>query len=462
MNKLWVRLSLAFSGVVLVAVLILVATTILLERFDDNDRFNDRFLGEPGGLVAQLGRYYQTEQSWAGVEPLLVGAQAVFYKPNLTFLLADADQDIVYDPRPELVDTPLDGVETVAVMPIEVAGQTVGFLGVALNPDRLEQEARPALFIYRPLINGLLFIAAVGGVGGIIFGVVMSRGLTAPLNDLARAAKAFGSRNLSQRVAEKGSDELIAVARAFNEMAADLEQGEQLRRNLLADVAHELRTPLSVLQGNLRAILDEVYPLNLEEMARLYEHTRFLSRLVNDLHELAQAEAHQLHLNLQATDLTQLVKNTTDTFRPSAEAKGVRLKTELAERVPPVQVDAARITQVMQNLLANALRHTGEAGQITVKIEPNAANVQLTIADSGEGIPPEHLPHIFDRFYRADPARSRDRGGAGLGLAIARAIVEAHGGQISVSSSGVAGQGSEFRLKLPITNEGQPRSYPVG
>lgn len=450
MNKLWVRLSLAFSGVVLVAVLILVATTIVLDRFDDNDRFNDRFLREPGGLVTQLSGYYQTQQSWAGVGPLLVGAQAVFYKPNLTFLLANEDQEIVYDPRPELVGTPLDGVETVAVMPIQVDGQTVGFLGVALDPERFEQETRPPLFVYRPLINGLLFIAAVGGLGGIIFGVMMSRNLTAPLNNLADAAKAIGTRNLSRRVPEKGSDEMIKVAHAFNEMAADLEQAEQLRRNLLADVAHELRTPLSVLQGNLRAILDEVYPLNLEEMARLYEHTRFLSRLVSDLHELAQAEAHKLPLNLQETDLAQLVQKTTDTFRPSAEVKRVRLNVEVAERVPPVHVDAARITQVLQNLLANALRHTGEAGQITVKIEPNTTTVHLTIADTGEGIPPEHLPHIFDRFYRADPARSRDRGGAGLGLAIARAIVEAHGGQISVSSAGVPGQGSQFLLKLPV------------
>lgn len=450
MNKLWVRLSLAFSGVVLVAVLILVATTIVLDRFDDNDRFNDRFLREPGGLVTQLSGYYQARQSWAGVEPLLVGAQAVFYKPNLTFLLADGAREVVYDPRPEGVGQPLDGIETVAVLPIQVDGQTVGFLGVALSPERLERDTRPTIYIYRPLINGLLFIAAVGGLGGIIFGVIMSRNLTAPLNNLADAAKAIGTRNLSRRVPEKGSDEMIKVAHAFNEMAADLEQAEQLRRNLLADVAHELRTPLSVLQGNLRAILDEVYPLNLEEMARLYEHTRFLSRLVSDLHELAQAEAHKLPLNLQETDLAQLVQKTTDTFRPSAEVKRVRLNVEVAERVPPVHVDAARITQVLQNLLANALRHTGEAGQITVKIEPNTTTVHLTIADTGEGIPPEHLPHIFDRFYRADPARSRDRGGAGLGLAIARAIVEAHGGQISVSSAGVPGQGSQFLLKLPV------------
>jgi signal transduction histidine kinase len=168
--------------------------------------------------------------------------------------------------------------------------------------------------------RSLVAAAVVAAIGGIAFGIVMSRSLTAPLNSLAEAARDIGRRNLSRRVEEKGTDEMVAVAQAFNEMAAGLEESEQLRRNLLADTAHELRTPLSVLQGNLRAILDEVYPMNQEEMVRLYDHTRFLSRLVNDLHELAQAEARQLPLDLEPTDLTQLAQATADTFRPSAEA----------------------------------------------------------------------------------------------------------------------------------------------
>jgi signal transduction histidine kinase len=295
----------------------------------------------------------------------------------------------------------------------------------------------------------LFLVAVVAGVGGILFGVLMSRSLTAPLNSLAEAARAIGARNLSRRVAEKGSDEILAVARAFNEMAAALEEGEQLRRNLLADVAHELRTPLTVLQGNLRAILDEIYPLNREEIAHLYEHTRFLSRLVNDLHELAQAEARQLPLNLQETNLADLIETTGDTFRPSAEAKNIRLQTDLPADLPLLKVDAARLTQVLQNLLANALRHTPAGGTITIQARPAAGAVQLIISDTGEGIPPEHLPYIFDRFYRTDPARRRDHGGAGLGLAIARAIVEAHGGQISVASAGVPDRGASFTIQFP-------------
>jgi signal transduction histidine kinase len=301
------------------------------------------------------------------------------------------------------------------------------------------------------MAGSLLVTAILVGGGGIVFGVLMSRTLAAPLNNLAVTAKALGKRDLSQRVEEKGSDEMIAVARAFNEMAADLEQAEQLCRNLLADVAHELRTPLTVLQGNMRAILDEVFPCDDKEIARMYEHTRFLSRLVNDLHELAQAEAKQLPLDRQKTDLTQLITATSDTFRPDAETKEVTLNVDLSTDLPAIQVDAARLKQVLQNLLVNALRHTPAGGTITVGAEADTHTVCLTIADTGEGIPPEHLAHIFDRFYRADPARSRDRGGAGLGLAIVRAIVEAHGGTITVASEGVPGQGSTFTIQLPVS-----------
>jgi signal transduction histidine kinase len=295
----------------------------------------------------------------------------------------------------------------------------------------------------------LLAVAALAGLGGITFGSLMSRSLTAPLNNLAKGARAIGTRNFSQRVEERGSDEIIAVARAFNEMASNLEHAEQLRRNLLADVAHELRTPLSVLQGNLRAILDEVYPLDQTEVARLYEQTRFLSRLVNDLHELAQAEAGQLPLNKQETDLAELVKTTVETFRPSTEAKSISLQTELPVSLPSHRIDGERLKQVLQNLLANALRHTPSGGAITVRAASEPGFIRLSVADTGEGISAEHLPYIFDRFYRADPARSRDRGGAGLGLAIARAIAEAHGGQLSAASPGISGQGSVFTIQLP-------------
>ncbi len=448
MNKLWVRLSLAFTTMVLVAVVIVVLTGYIVSRFESDDaRFASWVLERSGGLINLLEDYYQQHRNWAGVAPIMSGAQTTLFKSDTSYVLVDRGNVIIYHARPDLIGQPASQTNLRYEIPLKVNNQPVGYLGFASVPAPAQDGNRRPPFL-RDLVQTLLVLAAVGGVAGAIFGVVMSRSVTAPLNDLAHAARAIGARKLNQRVTEKGTDEIIAVTRAFNDMASDLEEAETLRRNLLADVAHELRTPLSVLQGNLRAILDEVYPLDLDEMGRLYEQTRLLSRLVNDLHELAQAEAHQLPLNLQETDLSQLARSTVAVFRPDAEEKQVELAVNLAENLPSTRVDTARISQVLHNLLANALRHTPAGGRITLNVEPAEQSVSVSVSDTGEGIAPEHLPHIFDRFYRTDPARSRDVGGAGLGLAIARAIVEAHHGHLTAFSGGV-GQGTTFTMQLP-------------
>lgn len=453
MNKLWVRLSLGFSGMVLVAVFVVALAGFLVGLADQRDRrdFGRRPPREAAELVRDLSHLYRQQRDWSGSDLLLLRAQAEANlrrgpDRNLVYILADDRQNVIYSAQQDQIGRPLRRHNGDRLIPIRLDDRTVGYLGV-VPAVFLRGDETPA---FVRLLGGTLFTtAALAAVGGIVFGILMSRSLTAPLNNLADAARSIGARDLSKRVEEKGSDEMIAVTRAFNEMAADLEEAEQLRRNMLADVAHELRTPLTVVQGNLRAILDEVYPLDQSEVARLYEQTRLLSRLVNDLHELAQAEAKQLPLNREAIDIAELVETVSDTFHPSAEAKGVALRCKLDSDTPPVQVDAARLTQVLQNLLANALRHTPKGGSITVQLHPHSDTLRLSVTDTGEGIPPDHLPHVFDRFYRADPARTRDRGGAGLGLAIARALVEAHGGSISVTSVGVPGQGSRFTIDLP-------------
>ena len=287
----------------------------------------------------------------------------------------------------------------------------------------------------------------VGGVA-IIAGVWMSRTLTAPMAELGEAAQAIGRQDLSRRVRVKGTDEVQALAGRFNEMAAQLEEAEGLRRNLLADVAHELRNPLHVLQGNLQAILDGVYEMNDEEIARIYDQTRHLTAMVDDLHELSQAEAHQLPLDIVATDMAALVKESAEVFRPMARSAEIALRVELLGALPQVAADPERLRQVMNNLLSNALRHTPEGGHILVSVRRQGEMVEVAIEDSGAGIPAEHLDHVFVRFYRTDSARSRERGGAGLGLAIARAIVVEHGGWMKASSPG-PGQGSTFTFAIP-------------
>jgi two-component system OmpR family sensor kinase len=260
--------------------------------------------------------------------------------------------------------------------------------------------------------------------------------------------------DFSHRVQVGGSTEVAEVSQAFNEMSAALEQADELRKNLMADVAHELRTPLSVLQGNLQAILDDVYPLEKAEISRLYDQTRLLSRLVEDLRELALADAGKLHMNLQPTAVGQVLHGTSDHWALAAEQSGVHLAVQTAD-LPLVEADPDRVAQVLNNLLANALRHTPSGGSITVTASATAEGVRVAVADTGEGIAPEALPHIFDRFWRADRSRSHGEhwtGGSGLGLSIAQSLVRAQGGRIGAEST--LGKGSTFHFTLPLSRGG--------
>ena len=285
----------------------------------------------------------------------------------------------------------------------------------------------------------------------VILGVLLSRGLSAPIVALSKAAREIGSGDLQQRVpVNNHSQELDDLARSFNRMAADLESAETLRQNMLADISHELRTPLTALSGQLRGGLDHVYELDEAEIANLYSQTEHLIRLVEDLRLLAQAEARQLPLHKTVVSLTDLWQEITLNFTSLAAEKEVRFTTSLPPNLPTITADPMRLRQVFTNLLANALRHTPSGGRISVQVSHQAGVVTLTIADDGDGIAPEHLPHLFDRFYRTDRSRNRETGGTGLGLAIAKALVEEHGGKITAVSSGI-GQGSMFTLSFPTT-----------
>jgi signal transduction histidine kinase len=291
-------------------------------------------------------------------------------------------------------------------------------------------------------------VAIIIGAIAIGAGAWMSRRLTKPLLELEEAAVAIGQQDLSRRVPVHGSQEFLAVATAFNDMAALLEQEESLRRNMLADVAHELRHPVHILQGNLQAILDDVYPLAKNEIERLAEQTKHLSILVNDLHILAQAEAQQLPLFKQKSDIANLVKETAASYTSLAAARNINLRVELLGTMPDsVYVDAARMRQAISNLLDNALRHTPDNGTITVSIEQTANDLLIRVTDTGEGIPNDQIPYVFERFYRSDKARKRSANSTGLGLAIVKAIIEAHESTIVVASPG-NGQGSTFTITL--------------
>lgn len=452
MNKLWVKLTLAF-GAVVAAGLIVVAVMVNRQISAGFIRFYAHSQMVNSTLPADLADYYGRYRSWEGVEILLGGGGQGhgmgMRRGQGGIILADANGRVVAG---QTGSTPaqLSGAEMTNALPIQSPeGDTVGYL---LN--RSSQSGQVMLTAsaqaFLELINKALAQAGLvaGGIG-LLLGIIIARGVAAPLGRLAAAARRISQGELHQHVSPAGTQEIAEVARAFNEMSAGLAQAETLRRNMVADVAHELRTPLSVLQGNLRAILDDVYPLEKAEIARLYDQTRLLSRLVSDLRELAQADAGQLALVLAPTDLSGLLNDTLTTFQPAAEAATVRLNAQIPAALPPVQADSARLGQVLHNLLGNALKHTPAGGQITLSAGSTAQTVWLAVQDTGEGITAEDLPHLFDRFYRADKARSRGSAGdgSGLGLAIVRAIVEAHSGQVSVVSQ--PGQGSTFTIRLP-------------
>lgn len=329
----------------------------------------------------------------------------------------------------------------------------------AAGLEPLEPNGPPDGEIARRLIDFMLLSLVIGLIGG----VLISRVVSAPVSAMARAARRISEGDLTVAVPVRGSYELQELARAFNTMAADLRRAEGLRRTLMADVSHELRTPLAALEANLRAALDRVAPLDDAVIAHLYGQTRHLTRLVNDLRDLALAESHTLPLERQPTDLGILIRETIQALAPLADEKGIAL-TAAADGLPEIWVDPIRIRQVLFNLLTNALRHTPEGGTVRVAGTATADNVQLEVRDSGEGMEPAQLGAIFARFYRGDPSRSRETGGTGLGLAIVRAICEAHEGTAEALSAG-QGRGSRFVITLPrrshdaeaIPNRGQLR-----
>jgi signal transduction histidine kinase len=283
-------------------------------------------------------------------------------------------------------------------------------------------------------------VAIIAMITAIIFGM---RRLSTPLDELLAAADRVADGDYTARVEEKGPREIRSLARTFNNMVSRLHQTDEKRRNLLADVTHELRTPLTVIQGNLEGMLDGVYPADEANLRSLLDETNILSRLVEDLRTLALAESGALKLRKEPTDLTMLVRDTLAAFQTQAEATGVALTVETAEDLPWLEIDPGRIRQVLSNLLANALRYTPAGGSIHVKVGMDASHILLKVADTGPGIPADDLPHIFERFYK-----STDSGGMGLGLAIAKHLVTAHEGTITVESP--PGQGTTICISLPI------------
>jgi signal transduction histidine kinase len=294
------------------------------------------------------------------------------------------------------------------------------------------------------LVVGVL----VGGVVALGLALMFSRRVVRPVEALTAAARRMAQGDLDQRVAIQGDDEIGQLAVAFNAMAEGLTRTEQLRRTMVADVAHELRTPLTNLRGYLEALRDGVATPDAEVLGSLHDEAVFLSQLVDDLQDLALSDAGQLTLRRELVDANELLAGAVRAVEPQARHQAVTLALRgIAGRVD-VWADARRVRQILRNLLSNALAYTPAGGNVTVVAAAEAGRLAVQVRDTGVGIPPEHVGNIFERFYRVDGSRARTTGGAGIGLAVVKQLVDAHGGAVSVES--VVGQGTTFSFTLPL------------
>ena len=325
-------------------------------------------------------------------------------------------------------------------------GSLLGTLVLLAAPDD-EGVPRPAAFGAAFDLR-LLLAAVVAGTVALALTWLLSRRILEPIAALTHAAGRLGRGDLSQRVAVRSGDEIGELSNAFNAMAESLARQESLRRTLVTDVAHELRTPLTNLRCQIEAIEDGLLAPGADTVRSLREEVMLLARLVEDLQTVSVAEAGKLGLDRSTVVVRDLVEGALESFKRQAAERGLRLEAEIPE-LPPVKADPARIGQVLRNLLTNAVTHTPGPGTIVVAAAPEGAGfVAVSVRDTGPGIAPDHLPHVFERFYRADPSRARATGGAGLGLAIVKGIVEAHGGAVVAESS--PGHGTTIRFTLPV------------
>jgi signal transduction histidine kinase len=462
------RLMAAFALIILItvgAIYLFVSQTTGVEFRHYGERSEQAHFGR---VAFELHRYYCEHGDWEGIQPYVEQWGNLYGR---RIILTDASGVVVADSQGELLGQQYQpGTPSMGLPPPlpqeEQAEQQFqpDSPGMGLPPPPPQEGNNVGTFYISPepstvfpsplglsqatsrfLILGALLAAAVA----FVITYFLSRRISAPVKALTLAARQLGQGDLSQRVQSKDKSELGELAQAFNSMAENLERSEQLRRNMIADIAHELRTPLSNLKGYLEAIHDGMVKPSPDAISSLDEEAIMLSQLVDDLQELSLAEAGELKLDCQTEDIRKLLKQTVSIKRVQADAKEVSISASLPKKLPPVNIDSRRIGQVLLNLIDNAITHTPRGGTITITAKKLNNWVEIGVEDTGEGIPAEHLPDIFERFYRVDKSRARATGGTGLGLAIAKSLVEAHGGKIEARSE--EGKGSCFSFTIPVS-----------
>ncbi len=444
MRSLYFKLILIFLAVSLAGTLL---ASFLIRR--SNERAFDRLLREQARayFVRDVQAYYVATGSWEGIRYMLYAkfSRGPHRPQPQPYALANNDGEVIAPAGPWEVGETVPSNVLADGLPVTVNGQRVGtLLLLDQEPPRNSFEADYISGVNRALLLGALGATAIA----VVLGAVFARTLTQPVREVAEASRAMAEGELGRQVPVRTHDELGQLATAFNQMSSELARMTQQRRQLTADIAHDLRTPLTVLAGYLEAMEEGTLAPTPERLATMRHEVGGLTRLVEDLRLLSLADAGTLPLRREPTDVHELLSQVRDAYAPQAAKDGVELRVGTGADIPPVRLDPERMRQVLGNLVSNALRHTAAGGAVMLEVAQNGSDeIVLRIRDTGSGIAPDDLPHVFDRFYRGDESRQEGQGESGLGLAIARSIVEMHGGTIGVEST--LEQGTTFRIHLP-------------
>jgi len=448
MRSISTKLILAFLSIGIVS----VTTIFITARWNTRQEFI-RFLSDQtrNGIITVLTDYYEENGSWTGIESIWYQPVPDAYPPpgygpprRIPFILTDEKGTVLVGNDQYKVGEQVSMSELKEGIEITQDGDVVG----VLVPMTVQFQGQPRELEFIERINmTLLYGALIGAAIALLMGILLSRSLTRPIRELTRATHAVSEGDLSQQVPVRSRDELGELAQSFNQMSAELSRSVNARKQMTADIAHELRTPLSLILGHAEAVHDGVLPPTRENFEIIRDEATRLEHLVNDLRILSLADAGELTLVAEIVEPGRLLQEVASLYRYRTQQKDINMQLDIAPHLPAIDVDFGRMTQVLTNILDNALRYTAEGGSIILSAREANDQVELAIQDSGSGLNAQALARIFDRFYRVDAARQREDGGSGLGLAIAKSIVQAHAGQISAESE--EGKGLKIIITLP-------------
>ena len=445
------RLFAAFAVLILIT-LVGVSLSIRQTTADQIRKFVNRG-GELGvsQTVEELEAYYTEHQSWEGVESILYksgngggGGYGRSEQGRTPIHLADKNGILLIGGTSSEIGSKLSAAELKNGIELVVERETVGYL---VLPGQTTSGGSLETALLEHVDEALLTAAAVSGVAALFLALLLAGIFVKPIGQLTQAASTLAQGDLDERVAVKGTQEIKTLARTFNQMADALQEAERNRKSMTADIAHELRTPLAVQKVNLEALQDGVYPLTLESLQPIIDQNEMLTHLVQDLRTLSLAEAGELPLEKIRFDVNALLESLVTQFQQQAERRQVTLNFTPANNEIVAYADRTRIAQIISNLLQNALRYTPEDSQVYLSTEVSGEMVTIKVRDTGTGIPEESLPHLFDRFYKADKSRSRGETGSGLGLAIARKLAELNDGSLDAGNDPAGG--AVFILQIP-------------